>query len=855
MLKSFAPGSLPGAYAIVAPIGAGGMGQVFRARDTRLGREVALKLLAVDQAADPAGLERFEQEARCVAALNHPNIVALFDIGRHDGATFIVTELVDGSSLGGVRLPPRKAIDVAAQIADGLAAAHAAGVTHRDLKPDNVMVTRDGRVKILDFGVAKVTGRLAAENATRVDTGAGFIVGTAGYMAPEQVRAGEVDHRADIFSFGTLLYEVLTGVRAFSGETVADVMTAVLKDDPLDRPVDIPAGLRPIVSRCLEKKPQERFQSAQDLAFALRHLSGSSATASAIAVPAGKTIRREYGRITAAFVAGALAASGLVLRAIGGGEPPIDPVRLTRIAFDQRDEHAPAISPDGRSLAYLRIDGDTTEVLVRPLDALTPNVLVRSSAALSDTIWSADGTRVCYSGGREMSCVGAAGGTPRHVASDLAWPHFSPDGGALLGIRVADNRPALFRSAPLGSEPQRIDYELPLDVTWLSPVSPDGSTVIAITRSSPSWILPLHGGGRRPLTFDSTTARVRSMAWLPDNRHVVVAEEGTDQTGFRLVLRDTHSDARRLVARATDPITGVTVTPDGRRIVYAQGPVDRDIVELAGDGRMLRPVVSTAVLEGFPRWAPSGDRFVYQSGGPGSSGSLWIGDEATGAATLLLALANDRAGAGPVFSPDGNRIAYTDSSSGIYIMPASGGRPVQALASTTVRPPVCWTPDGESIWYRDGPPTSLAKLPLQGGAPVAFKGTAAVFEGCSPDGRWLLRRTSREIVLTSTDGAQERTVGSVRDYASPVAEFGKGGTLYLLRRDRRSIDVFDVATLRPLRTIAVELRPEDQVSEFSIRSDGARILASVGGERNDLWMAEGFATPATSWRRWLHHWN
>lgn len=227
-------------YEVIGSLGAGAMGEVYRARDARLGREVALKLLPASHASDGRARDQVEREARIIASLNHPNVLALHDVGLWDGAMYIVTELIDGESLRGWTAPLRKSLDIAAQIADGLSAAHAAGVTHRDLKPDNVMVTRDGRVKLLDFGVAKITRLPSASDATISPELEGVVTGTLAYMAPEQLRAGEVDGRADIFSFGAVLYELLTGSRAFTGETSADVVAAVLSVDPPEPPVGVP---------------------------------------------------------------------------------------------------------------------------------------------------------------------------------------------------------------------------------------------------------------------------------------------------------------------------------------------------------------------------------------------------------------------------------------------------------------------------------------------------------------------------------------------------------------------------------------------------------------------------------------
>src|SRR6204780_3999078 len=286
-------GTKLGPYEIGAPIGAGGMGEVFRAKDTRLGRDVAIKVLPETFAKDADRLRRFEQEARAVAALNHPNILAIHDIGEYDGAPYLVSELLEGHSLrvemNNGALPTRRAVEYAAQIAQGLAAAHDKGIVHRDLKPENVFITHDGRLKILDFGLAKLAKLQAVteDSATltladaQQETTPGMVLGTVGYMSPEQVRGEPADARSDIFALGTILYEMLSGQRAFRRDTSAETMTAILKEDPPEistasKPI-APAVER-IVRRCLEKKPQQRFQSARDLAFDLQGLSGNSAT-------------------------------------------------------------------------------------------------------------------------------------------------------------------------------------------------------------------------------------------------------------------------------------------------------------------------------------------------------------------------------------------------------------------------------------------------------------------------------------------------------------------------------------------------------------------------------------------------
>ena len=296
-----------GPYEILGPLGAGGMGEVYRARDARLGRDVAVKVLPQMASKDEERLRRFEQEARAAGALNHPNILTIFDVGSHEEAPYVVSELLEGATLGedlkNGPLPVRKAVDYAAQLARGLAAAHEKGIFHRDLKPDNVFVTSDGRIKILDFGLAKLSEKFEDPARSSMPTAAatepGVVMGTVGYMSPEQVRGLQADHRSDIFSFGAVLYEMLSGRRAFTGDSSVEMMNAILKEEPPEIANDVnrtlPPALDRVVRHCLEKKPEQRFQSARDLAFALDTLStGSGSVVAPVAGIADSKPKRRW---------------------------------------------------------------------------------------------------------------------------------------------------------------------------------------------------------------------------------------------------------------------------------------------------------------------------------------------------------------------------------------------------------------------------------------------------------------------------------------------------------------------------------------------------------------------------------
>src|SRR5580692_6006893 len=373
------PGTKLGPYEIVTLLGAGGMGEVYRARDPRLKREVAIKVLPQALSPDADRLRRFEQEALATAALNHPNILAVFDIGTHEGSPYVVSELLEGETLrermNGSAIATRKALDYSLQIAHGLAAAHEKGIVHRDLKPENLFLTKDGRLKILDFGLAKLTqadptGDHTSQPTMTHVTEVGTVLGTAGYMSPEQVRGVAVDARSDIFSFGAILYEMISGKRAFHRDTAADTMSAILKEDPPDFAEtnrNVSPALERIVQHCLEKNPESRFHSASDIAFDLEHLSGISST-SARALPAAGAPAR--GKLTAVLAGGlvlALAMLGVGWRlGRGNGAGPL--AEYKQITFRTGSIGNARFTPDGSVVYSASWDGENTQLYISRTD-------------------------------------------------------------------------------------------------------------------------------------------------------------------------------------------------------------------------------------------------------------------------------------------------------------------------------------------------------------------------------------------------------------------------------------------------------------------------------------------------------
>jgi serine/threonine protein kinase len=450
-------GTRLGPYEIVAPLGAGGMGEVFRARDTKLDREVALKVLPAAVAGDVGALARFEREAKAVAALSHPNILAIFDFGTADGVAFAVTELLDGETLRARlatgALPVRKAAEIGAQIARGLAAAHAKGIIHRDLKPENVFVCRDGRVKILDFGLARVgpvvTGGDGKTLTTPPElvTGPGVVLGTVGYMSPEQVRGEPADHRSDIFALGCVLYEMVSGARPFHRDTPPETMAAILREDPPDLPVtsrQIPPALGRVVRRCLEKVPEERFQSARDLAFDLENLSGSSSGHVAPVAAARSLPRRSWLR-TALVVAVVGAAAALAL--VAGrrfARPPVSKgLSFSQLTFRQEPIFNARLAPDGKTILYSSAPaGNTPEIF-----SLRLGLPGTSSLGLEDVHLlsvSSEGELAVLTHARylahsffegTLARMPIEGGAPREILDGVREADWSPDGRGLAVIR------------------------------------------------------------------------------------------------------------------------------------------------------------------------------------------------------------------------------------------------------------------------------------------------------------------------------------------------------------------------------------------------------------------------------------
>jgi hypothetical protein len=434
---SLSAGTRLGPYVIGAPLGAGGMGEVYRATDSRLGREVAIKVLPASFAAEAERLRRFEQEARAIGALNHANILAVYDIGTHDGAPYVVSELLEGETLrarvGDTPLPRRKASDYATQIARGLAAAHEKGIVHRDLKPDNLFVTRDGRVKILDFGLAKMTEPSSVDSETALvaaapGTDAGTVLGTVGYMSPEQVRGLKVDHRSDIFAFGVVLYEMLTGRRAFQGDSAVETMNAILKSDPAPAQIGqqpLPPVLDRIVQHCLEKSPEERFQSARDIAFDLDALAGeSSQTSVKVAAPS----RSRWLKPVALALLVAAGGAALFVAGRSTAAAPANPV-FQPLTFRRGDVSHGRFGSEGRAIVYAaRWEGGPLELYSAQPGSPESRAIGLQADLQAVSKHGEMAVLLNPAGNSILARMPTGGGAPRQVLEQVQSADWGPDG-------------------------------------------------------------------------------------------------------------------------------------------------------------------------------------------------------------------------------------------------------------------------------------------------------------------------------------------------------------------------------------------------------------------------------------------
>ena len=874
------------------------MGEVYRAHDTRLGRDVALKVLHADLAQNADRRTRFEREARAVAALNHPNIVALFDIGEENGVFYFVSELVEGELLRDRidrgALPVRELLDIAVQMGDGISAAHAAGITHRDLKPENVMLTRDGRVKILDFGLARhasapspVQDRTVTINATQPGT----VLGTANYMSPEQVRGQAVDYRSDQFSFGVILYEMVTGKQAFHRESAILTMSAVVTDDPpvMDQAVQskLPPPLRWSMERCLAKEPTRRYESTRDLYQDLRaqreHLSEAYSTGSLPELPVTKTPAssgKVWKVISAVLL---LVALGLVFMILRGRRISADVAsyRFTPFAVSSEGQGSAAWSRDGKAAAYLgQVDG-SYQIFVRYLNSPVP-VQLTTDGVSALYGWSSDSRRIFFRGDdpnkpgkRALLSIAAVGGDPEFLMplDSVISADVSPDGKALAVYKQdTDGFRRVFISSPIGSPlkpyPSSKFANKAGQNTPRMRFAPDGKKILLLFADvvEKRWLLPYPYDKEEPREVLSSLPQfgfTPAFSWYPDSRHIVVAMPAHVGDPSNLWIADTAGPSlRRLTSTPSAYQYLPAVSPDGKRILYQEIASEMDIAKVTlTDGKVIR-LIATQRDESMPAWAGHVGKFAYVSTRNGPP-EIWIrnedGTERPMVTPADFAPAQVNFFMNPTLSPDGDRVLYNMGEVGgknlIYISAASGGAPIRATDSNSAAEfAASLSPDGKRLAYLeiDGGTDHLSVVKTSGeDTPLRIRdNVSSSLPQWSPTGEWITYSDDDGWHLISPDGKKTRDLGKIQ--ANHLAFSLDGKKLYGIRGEKEhqylfSLDVNgNASALKTIADVGKDYAPASDYNpgyRLSVAPDGTCAIYSIGNTKSSIWLFEGFAGP------------
>jgi serine/threonine protein kinase len=865
-------GTKLGRYEIRAKIGEGGMGEVYRARDEKLNRDVAIKVLPADLSENAERLHRFEQEAEAAGALNHPNILAVYDVGVHDRAPYVVSELLEGETLRDLldeRQPAtRKSIDYAVQLAQGLAAAHDKGIVHRDIKPDNIFITKDERVKILDFGLAKLvqpSGEDVAQTeiATRkVRTDPGTVMGTVGYMSPEQVRGQPVDHRTDIFSFGAVLYEMLSRRRAFRGDSAIETLNAILKEEPPELSAsntNIAPALERVVWHCLEKSPERRFQSANDIAFALESLAGvTSHSSQPTLLSAGphtsssSTLTRE--RMIWLGICGLLlvALAVLALFYFPRSQPAAQPVRLALTTSDTATLPARVtVSPDGSRVAFLADNTDGKRLLwVRSMDSLNAQPLTGTEGG-SAPFWSPDSRSIGYFANGKLLKVEAAGGRSQGLCEvkELSGGTWNRDGVILFGgpdglhrVSAQGGTPTLVTKIDPTEEAHRWPYFLPDGRHFVflgdAPTTENHhirigsldsqetqilfSAVTRIAYAAPGFLLYVSQGALVAQPFDPQKLKVTGEATVVAEHIAVVgvnhefdfsvSDNGVlaYQTGgaqSQLAWFDRTGKKLQTVGEI-DAYNSVAISPDGQRA--AVGMLDADgrngdiwLLDLA------RPSKSRLTFDphsdGDPIWSPDGSQLVFFSNrGVNARLNLFL-STASAAGVDQLLLKSDSDDIPSSWSRDGQSILFTrygNMHSSVWLMPLSGDRQPKPLFESPAfdQGTGSFSPNGRFIAYTS-----------------------------NESGRW-------EVYVRSFPLSGDKVMVSASGGALPLWR-DDGKELFYLTQDGRvmSAEIRSGAKLEssvPQQLFQTRIKFTDDYP-YAINRDGSRFLINIPAETND----------------------
>ncbi|MEX0881195.1 MAG: protein kinase [Thermoanaerobaculia bacterium] len=863
---TLAAGARLGPYEILAPIGAGGMGEVYRARDERLKREVAIKVLPAELASDPERRERFEREARAASALSHPNILTIYDIGTSDSTVYIAMELIEGGTLKDLvasgPVPTRKLLELATQVADGLAAAHAAGIVHRDLKPANVMVSKHGFAKILDFGLAKLVTPESDEvsslqTAAGDPTRPGMVMGTVGYMSPEQAAGRPTDFRSDQFSFGSMLYEMATGKRAFERGTTAETLTAIIREEPV--PVvqlnaRVPAPVRWIVERCLTKNAEDRYGTtkdmARDLASIRDHLSEASVSAEATGqqpVGAARSAKRVW-----PWVVGALAlaaAVGVAAFTAGKKAGVTPPPSFQQLTFQRGEIYSARFAPDGQTIVYAATwEGRPVEIFVSRLDSPEARPFGLKAAdilAISPSGEMAVSLNRRFAGPFQRSGTLArigvtGGGTPREVLEDVQWADWSPDGQSLAVVRFAGPRCRV--EYPIG----KVLFETE---GWITNprVSPDGDRVAfqnhpTLGDDGGTVDVVDRAGKHRQLAGPFSTEG--GLAWSPGGKEVwfSAAETGGNRGVYAVSL----SGSRRILTRVTGNLTLHDVSRDGRALVAHDALRSGILAFVPGDVK--ERDLSWLDWSSVRDIAPDGSVFIFSETGEGGG-------------ARYSAYSRRLDGEPPVRLGDGNPMSISPDgrwalsilsvpTPGLQLLPTGAGeaRPI-ATAGLRVEN-AAWFPDGKRILLtasEAGRGVRLWVLDSADAKPRALSppGYRAPSRCVSPDGRFAaVVGPDQRRYLYPLSGGEPTPIPGVEADETTMGWTPDGKSLYVYKRGTYPARIFRLELATSKRELWKELTPPDpagisNVAPPAIADDGKTYAYSYNRILSDLFVAVG----------------
>lgn len=894
--------SLLGPYKIVEMIGEGGMGAVYRAQDTRLGRDVAVKVLTAVTLEDRERLTRFEQEARTTGMLNHPNLLTVYDVGNHDGTPYLVSELLQGETLRDRLqrgpLPPRKAVDAALQFALGLAAAHEKSIVHRDLKPENIFLTRDGRVKILDFGIAKLTARAGTDGPTfkMAATEPGMVLGTVGYMAPEQVRGEIVDGRADIFAFGAILYEMLTGSRAFKRDSAIETLGAILKEEPPELTEimpHLPASLDRLVRRCLEKDRELRFQTARDLAFNLETLSTMSIQGTLSATPNPLPARNHPGDPTAtsslrtsnptsAFhspAPGPTAATTamrtgmttarpamkkprgvsplllalLFLVSIGGAgfggwylanrmQPVYGDPQFKRMTFRRGEVRSARFSPDGETIVYSAAwDGRPSEVFIgnrqtpeaRPLGIPEAEVLAVSKSTELAILLRRD--RLTNLG--TLARVPLAGGVPREVTDSVLQADWSPDGANLAIIHFVGGKYRV--EYPIGT----VKYQTPHQIRDIR-VSPDGRRIAFVEPHSGEFDVAVVENGPPSTIARGWSRGVTGLAWKADGKEVWIT--ATDTAAPPSLYAVAMTGESRLVERLTGVMKLYDLSPTGR--VLLTNGMWRAALEWQPPGETVERDMSWFDWSVLSDLSADGKTLLFNETreGGGAKSAIYLRRSDAPAPVRI----GD--GFGDALSPDGKWV-LAHSGSKLVLLQTGAGEPRELKIKGAFDNGAAWFADSRRVVVAGAVPNKGYQLwvidtldetstPI---SPENIWGEAFRPFAISPDGKKIAGMTEQQLIaLYAVDGSSAASaVPGVEKGEVPICFTVDGASLYVYRPTALPPKVTKVDLATGLRTLWKEFVPADPSGVYKIAPvlmtpDASAYAFNAFRNLSDLYVAE-----------------